>query len=92
MGIKDLFYKLLSYPFFPDMEKMLNDRKKTGIKAGLKLLRLRVKIRNDRKFAGLLKKIDFTREDADALMLSVLEELDPYKEENDGQKKASPAK
>jgi hypothetical protein len=92
MGIKDLFYKLFPDPFFVDMEKMLNNQKRAGIKGGLKLLRLRVEIKNDRKFGRLLKKIGFTRKEADALMLSVLKELDPYKEENDGQKKDSPAK
>jgi hypothetical protein len=74
------------------MEKMLNNQKKNGIIGGLKLLRLRVEIRNDRKFARLLKKVGLTRKGADALMLSVLKELDPYKEENDGQKKTGPAK
>jgi hypothetical protein len=92
MGIRDLFYKLFPDPFFSGVEKMLNDQRKTGIKGGLKLLRLRVEISNDRKFGRLLKKIDLTRKEADALMLSVLKELDPYKEENNGQKETRSAR
>jgi hypothetical protein len=88
----ELFFKLFPGPLFFDMEKMLERQKKTGIKGGLNLLRLRIKIRNDRRFERLLKKFSFTREEADNLMLSVLEKLDPYKEENNGKKKNSPAK
>jgi hypothetical protein len=88
MGIfKGLFGKLFSDPFFEGLDDILKNRNKNLTKAGINVIRMRIKIRDDRKFGRLLKQFDLTHKEADSLMLFALDEINPYKEENNGQKK-----